>query len=229
MRALVNHANAWQIAKTRDRPTIIIEADFVPVIGFGDLPVPVPTEKRSESLAYLYAVAPQVWDLAGENLARGHGGGMAALLVPPKVAALLLDFFEEEIAANPSGEYAPWDARLGYWLKEKGIESYLPYRHYGEHGGIINPEHAGAGLGRPHRADVLAGRLAFLPIYAKGSATRFWATRTRGRLWGLLRLLSGRYLAWHDFARSERTPMVRYAVGRQFFHSPRSKRKRRAT
>src|SRR5262249_12902477 len=45
MRCLVNHANAWRIAANRDRPTIIVEADFVPVKGFGDLPAPVPAEK----------------------------------------------------------------------------------------------------------------------------------------------------------------------------------------
>jgi hypothetical protein len=55
MRCLVNHANAWRIAAQRDRATIVVEADFVPVRGFADLPVPVPREKSSNGLAYLYA------------------------------------------------------------------------------------------------------------------------------------------------------------------------------
>src|SRR5262249_51404342 len=148
MRALVNHANAWRIAADRDRPTIIVDADFVPVKGFGDLPAPVPAGKLGNSLAYLYSVAPQIWDLAGMNVARGHGGGTVALLIPPRVALLLLQFFDEELKANPLGGYSPFDAKIGYWLKDRGVESFIPYRHYGEHGGIGNPEHVAARLGR---------------------------------------------------------------------------------
>jgi hypothetical protein len=219
MRCLINHANAWKIAANRERPTIIVEADFVPVKGFGVLPVPVPAEKLNNSLAYLYSIGPQVWDLVGMNVARGHGGGAVALLIPPRVASLLLQFFDEELKTNPLGKYSLFDTKIGYWLKDRGIESYIPYRHYGEHGGIGNPEHAAASLGRPHQADALQGRLAFLPTYAKGSALRFWKTRIRARLWGFLRLLCGRFLAWHDFMRSDQLPMIRFAVGRLLFRN----------
>lgn len=217
MQALVNHANAWRIAAGRDRPTIIVEPDFVPVIGFGDLPVPVPSGKFGDSLAYLYSVGPEVWDLAGADLARAHCGGVVALLIPPKVASLLLQFFDQELELNAVGKYRPWDSGMGYWLLERGIESYIPYRHYGEHGGIGNPEHARFGMGRVHRADALLGRLAFLPTYAKGSAVRLWRIRIGARLWGGLRLLCGRLLRWHDFRRSDdRLAMIRFAVGRLF-------------
>jgi hypothetical protein len=219
MRCLVNHANAWRIAAQRDRPTIIVEADFVPVRGFGNLVAPVPAEKFNDSLAYLYSVGPQVWDLAGTKIARGHGGGTVALLVPPRVASLLLQFFDEELKANPLGKYSAFDTKIGFWLNRRGVESYIPYRHYGEHGGIGNPEHVAAKLGRPHQADALQGRLAFLPTYAKGSALRFWKTRIRARLWGVLRLLCGRFLAWHDFMRSDPLPMIRFAVGRLLVRS----------
>jgi hypothetical protein len=221
MRCFVNHANAWRIAANRDQPTIIVEADFVPVRGFGELPAPIPAEKLSNSLAYLYSIGPQVWDLAGRNLARGHGGGAVALLVHPRIASLLLQFFDEQLKANPLGEYSPFDTKIGYWLNERGVDSFIPYRHYGEHGGIGNPEHVTAGLGRPHRADALQGRLSFLPIYANGSASRFWKIRIRARLWGLLRLLCGRFLAWHDFVRSDRLLMIRFAAGRLFVRSSR--------
>ncbi len=214
MRCFVNHANAWRIAVSRDRPTIIVEADFVPVRGFGNLPAPVPADRCSNSLAYLYSVGPQVWDLATPSVARGHGGGMVALLIPPKVAELMLEFFHEELQNNPLGQYFPFDSKIGYWLKDRGVESYIPYRHYGEHGGMGNPEHVSAGLGRPHQADALQGPLAFLPMYAQGNALRFWKTRSRAHTWGVLRLLYGRFLAWHDFARSDRPRMVRFAVGR---------------
>lgn len=219
MRCFVNHANAWKIAVKRQKPTIIVEADFVPVKGFGNLLAPVPPEKLGHGLGYLYSVGPQIWDLAEVTSARGHGGGMVALLIPQAVAAMLLQFFDEEIKSNPSGDYSPFDAKVGYWLKHRGIQSYIPYRHYGEHGGIGNPEHDLAGLGRPHQADVLQGSLAFSPLYAK-SRFLFYRTRTRARLWGILRLVSGRFLAWHDFTRApNRFQIFRFAVGRLFLKS----------
>lgn len=217
MRCFVNHANAWRIVSATEQPTIIVEADFVPVKGFGNLIAPVPPDKINQSLVYLYSVGPQIWDLAIPSCARGHGGGMVALVIFPSVARLLLDFFDEEIKVNPFGEYSAFDAKVGYWLKRKGLESYIPYRHYGEHGGIGNPEHRKAGLGRPHQADVLQERLAFMPSYAKQSRFILWRTRLRARVWGMLRLLAGRYLAWHDFMRSERWEMIRFAVGRFLF------------
>jgi hypothetical protein len=220
MRCLVNHANAWRIAVRRERPTIIVEADFVPVKGFGGLPVPIPSEKCNNSVAYLYSVGPQIWDLAGSRCARGHGGGMVALFVPPNVASLLLEFFNEEVHAVPVGAYSPFDTKVGYWLNARGVESYIPYRHYGEHGGIGNPEHAAMGLRRPHQADTLQGKLAFLPTYAKRNVLRYWKTRVRARLWGIFRLMSGRYLAWPDFRRADAISMVRFAVGRYFLIKP---------
>jgi hypothetical protein len=221
MRCLVNHANAWRIAARRDKPTIVVEADFVPVKGFGALPVPVPVERQDSCLGYLYAVGPEIWDLASANVARGHGGSTVALWIPPRVAYLLLQFFDEEVRTVPLGAYSPFDTKIGYWLMARGIESYIPYRHYGEHGGLANPEHAKAGLGRPHRADVLAGKLAFLPTYARGQLVKFWQVRTRARIWGVLRLICGRYLAWHDFRRAEPWwRMIRFAVGRFFVAAP---------
>jgi len=220
MRCLVNHANAWRIAAQRDRPTIVVEADFVPVRAFADLPVSVPPERWSNSLVYLYSVGPQIWDLAGAGVARGHGGSSVALWIPPNVASRLLEFFSEEVAVVTPGEYSPFDTKLGYWLKARGIESYIPYRHYGEHGGIPNPEHALAGLGRPHQADAIQGKLAFLPMYARGSIFRYLKTRVRARMWGILRLVSGRYLAWHDFRRVASWSIIRFAIGRLLLRKP---------
>jgi hypothetical protein len=216
MQALVNHANAWRIAAGRSKPTIVMEPDFVPVLGFGGLPVPIPSGKQDKALAYVYCVGPEIWDLSTPSIARAHCGGAVALLIPPPVAQLLLEFFEEEVIANASGQYRPWDSGMGYWLLARGVESYMPYRHYGEHGGLGNPEHARFGLGRNHRADALLGKLAFLPVYAQGSRARFWLDRLRGRAWGLLRLLSGRLLRRHDLARARgaRLALLRFAAGR---------------
>ena len=216
MQALVNHANAWRIAAGRTKPTLVLEPDFVPVRAFGSLPLPVPLGREDDSLAYLYSVGPEIWDLATPHVARAHCGAVVATVMPPRVARLLLDFFEEEVAANAAGHYRPWDSGMGYWLLERGIESYMPYRHYGEHGGLGNPEHARFGLGRNHRADVLHAPLAVLPIYAQGRRTKLWAGRARGRVWGLLRLATGRLLPWHDLKRAgkNRAALLRFAAGR---------------
>ena len=218
MQALVNHANAWRIAAGRSRPTIIVEPDFVPVRGFGDLPAPLPPGREESGLAYLYSVGSEIWDLATPSIARARCGSVVALLMPPKVAAMLLQFFEEEVAANKAGRYRPWDSGLGFWLLARDVQSYLPYRFYGEHGGLGNPEHARFGLGRNHRADAVAGTLAFLPVYAKGKRWRMVRGRVRGWWWGVLRLLSGRLLRWHDLARARgnRGALLRFAVGRLF-------------
>jgi hypothetical protein len=178
------------------------------------LPAPIPPHDDIHYLGYLYIVGPQIWDLVRADLACGHGGGLVAMLIHPTVAKMLLQFLDEQLAVNPRGEYSPFDTKLGYWLKDRGVESYIPYRHYGEHGGIGNPEHARAGLGRPHQADVLQGRLSFLPAYAEGSLAKYWATRIRARVWGLLRLGAGRLLTWPNFRRSDWSAMLRYAVGR---------------
>lgn len=142
------------------------------------------------------------------------------VVIPPSVAAMLAQFFDEETATNPTGVYTPFDSKLGYWLKDRGVESYIPDRHYGEHGGIPNPEHAKAGLGRPHQADALQGRLVFLPLYTRGSVLRLWKTRSRARVWGWARFLAGRFVDWHDFVRSDRLPMVRFTFGRLLWRKP---------
>lgn len=221
VQCLVNHANAWRIAATRELPTIVMEGDFVPVRGFGNLPVPVPASRLEMSVAYLYACGPQIWDISCVDVARGHAGGMQALLMSPQVAQLLLSFFDEEIASVLAGEYRPWDSYLGFWLNRHGVESYIPYRHYGEHGGDPNPEHAAAGLRRPHRADVLQGRLAFQPAYARGSSVRFWYTRIGARLWGIARIATGRLYSLRDLAMAaSKSDALRFALGRFFCQKP---------
>ncbi len=210
MKCLVNHSNAWSIAASLSRGALIVEADFVPVKGMGSFPVPAPYEKPDDSLGYAYSVAPQVWDSVRLGLCRGHAGGMVALFVPSRVAQLMLEFFREEVARNPEGSYSPWDSKIGYWLKQRGVESYIPLRHYGEHGGIPNPEHAKAGLGRPHQADVLAGQLLFLPAYARGSQFRYRVLRVRALSWGLIRLVCGRLAAPYDLRRSKSTRLLKF-------------------
>lgn len=214
MRCLVNHANAWRIVASMQGPAIVVEADFVPVRGMGELPWPGAPTTQGNGLIYLYACGPEFWDLCQPAVARGHAGGAVALLMFPETAQLLLRFAEGVIADNQAGSYCAWDSRLGYWLLERGVQSYLPYRHYGEHGGIPNPEHSRHGLGRPHQADALMGPLAFLPAYARGSRWRLIRSRMRARWWGIIRLAAGRVVGARDWRRSEKWALARFALGR---------------
>jgi hypothetical protein len=214
-RVLINHTRAWQAIAASGRHGVVMEADFVPVRDFGRLPLPVPADRVSSSLAYLYSVGIELWDLCDPPACmRGHAGGMVAYAVSEGVAATLLQFSAEHQRHNPSGHYSCWDADLGYWLKQRGTESYLPFRQYGEHGGIGNPEHAAAGLRATDHADALAGPLSFLPAYADGSTFRFLTTRFRARTWAWGRLLCGRTLNWYNLRRSKPLAMATFAVGR---------------
>jgi hypothetical protein len=92
--------------------------------------------------------------------------------------------------------YFAFDAHMQWWLMGKGAEAYIPLRHYGEHGSQPQHEHLAAGIGRggEHHADNLVAPLAFLPAYAAGSRRRYLITRAVSRLYGLARLISGRWI-----------------------------------
>jgi hypothetical protein len=212
---LENHRNAWRRIVQSGQDAIVVEADFVPVVGFGRLPLPCDKGSHRVGIGYLYACGPQLWDLAGGL--RGHAGSTVAYFVPARSAEALLQFAEEATASRDPEKYSGWDSELGFWLNARGLECFLPYRHYGEHGGIPNPEHKRAGLRPVHRADLLAGRLAYLPSYAGGDRTKYLLARCSARVWGLVRLLAGRYLSLVDLRRSDRKgDLLRVAVGRQF-------------
>jgi hypothetical protein len=73
-----------------------------------------------------------------------------------------------------------------------GGEAFIPLRHYGEHGGSPNPEHARLGrISRQglHRADNLMSSLHFLPPYANGSRLSYLRVRLEAHLMGFARLL----------------------------------------
>lgn len=217
MKCLVNHANVWRLVVNSGRPAVVVEADFVPVTTFGLLPGPTTIDR----FTYLYACGPTVWDIDNPCWARGHAGATVAYCLSPEIAKKCLEFFVAEMVAESQGGYRPWDASIGYWLKERGIESYIPYRHYGEHGGIVNREHPRAGLGGSHRADLLYGKLEFLPFYAKGSRVNYFQTRFLAITYGLLRTITGRLLAWHDLSRaSDRTRTIRFVLGRFMLNKP---------
>jgi hypothetical protein len=207
IRCLINHANAWRYVSHAQYPTIVVEADFVPCVGFGQLPLPF---GRSQSYSepkfgWLYSPGSTLYGVDPEGFPHGHGNTCVAYVLTPSAAQALLEFFEKEMARTLPGEYRLWDTYLGIFLrKEKGILNYIPVYQYGEHGGIPSKEHTGkiAGWHRKirgwHQADVLWNRLIFLPMYARGSQTLYRLFRIRGRLRGWARLLTFRFFDPRD-------------------------------
>jgi len=199
-RCFLSHRRAWQIAAESPAYTLVCEADFVPCKGLGDLPVFWPTENPM-AYGYLYQGAPRLLTILGsEQYLRGHSTSMCSYVVNSRVAECMLRFFDREIAEHGPEKYLTWDAHLPWWLMGQGIESYIPPKHYGEHGGFPNPEHAKSGMklaGR-HRADNLAAPLTFLPLYARGSWLRYRMGRAEGRALGWARLCTGRWISYTD-------------------------------
>jgi len=227
---LLNHARAWRDIVDRQQTAAIFEADFVPVKRMGQLPVPCdlkpsPSESVPRSavdrlgIAWLYTCAPQVYSVSAAGKAVGYSTSMVAYLVSPKAAAILLDY-AQEIRENPGPKrYSSWDSGIESKLRTSGLESYVPFRNYGEHGGYPNEEHRLANLSREHRADVLYGKLAFRPPYAldiKHPQLEIFLTRLFARIKGIGRLVLQRYLTVKVLKESS-TPgqILKFALSRQ--------------
>ncbi len=193
IRCLINHANVWKECTERTGIILIVEDDFVPVVGLSSLPLPFRESVKNTSFGYLYACGPTLYELFEDRYVRGHAASTAAYLITAPVAKILLAFYKEELSTKDPHRHHGWDTYLRMYVQKRGIRTFLPFRQYGEHGGMPNPEHAEKGL-PPHRADVLYGRLHFLPDYARGSKKRFLAIRAYAKLRGIGRLLLGRYL-----------------------------------
>ena len=99
----------------------------------------------------------------------------------------------------------------------RGAEAYFPAKHYGEHGGRPNPEHARHGkVSRSgvHRADNLAGPLQFMPDYADGSWWKLCIERFKGHALGWMRLIAGRWIIRTNVYKTPPMKLVRmYLVG----------------
>ena len=214
----LNHLEAWKRAAQEIQPTLIVEADFVPVIGIGQLPCPLDLERSDAGLAWLYTCAAQLYSVSATGYAIGFSTSAVAYVLTPAAATALLEFGQDLIAQADPTQYINWDSEVEGFLRQKGFCCYLPFWNYGEHGGKPNPEHQKAGLGT-HRADILWQALAFCPFYAQDHPNPrrvLWKTRLRGRLRGFGRLLFGRYLRWKVLCNSS-TPlrMLSFAMGRQ--------------
>lgn len=211
----LNHVQAWQQVLDQQQPRIIIEADFVPVRGMGQLPLPFDASQDDVGLAWLYTCAAQIYNISPQGHAQGYSSSMVAYLMTPRAVPPLLAL-HAAIGQNPGPEhYYPWDSDLDKTLLAQGLRNYIPFRNYGEHGSDSpNPEHQRWGLGRTHRADVLYGPLAFEPAY--GASEGFWLTRFWGRVRGLGRLGLGRFVR-PQVLRNAQVPLrlVSFALRRQ--------------
>lgn len=216
---LMNHRRAWEQAVAASQPTLIIEADFVPVLGFGKLPLPFNLEGNDVGVSWLYTCAPQVYSVSKEGYAEGFSVSTVAYIVTPQGARCLRELAEEIQEKNGSNAYSSWDSTVDTFLRARNLKNYIPFRNYGEHGGLPNLEHYKNGLSKTHRADVLYGKLAFLPLYAaeeRGGYLKLLSARLEARLKGIARLATGRFLRLRVVQGSKfPARLLSFAIGRQ--------------
>ncbi len=195
IRCFMNHRDAWRRASQSDGYTLICEADFVPCMDLGSLPVFWPIDDR-HAWGYLYQGSPRVLSLIGsERYIRAHCAPLVAYIVNAHVARMMLEFFDETTARWGTETYYNFEAFLQWDVMGKGGRAYMPRKHYGEHGGAPQREHKGrTSRDGVHRADNLVRPLAFMPQYAAGSMLKFWSERAIGRALGLGRLATGRWI-----------------------------------
>ena len=197
-RCLLNHRLAWQKAAQLSGYTLICESDFVPCRRMGDFPVFWP-ETNERAWGYLYQGSPRLLALSEgrSGWLRVHTSPLVAYIINATVAKILLEYFEYASSKYDLTRYFSFDAYLQWFAMGKGAAAYMPRRHYGEHGGLPNKEHASLGNlshGGEHHADNLMGPLRFLPPYARGSIVRFILARAKWRLLGFGRLISGLWI-----------------------------------
>ena len=216
---LMNHRGAWQRAAEADKPTLIVEADFVPVANFSQLTPPYELEDENLGIAWLYTCAPQVYRVSANGYAEGYSTSLVAYIITAQSARSLLVHAANIEATKGPTAYSPWDSDIEYFLRDRGYRNYVPFRNYGEHGGLPNPEHHRHKLSKAHRADVLYGELAFTPLYALSDGKKNWlkflAARCHARLKGIARLLMGKYLRRKVLMTSDHAVrLLRFAITR---------------
>ncbi len=194
---MMNHKQAWEKAMQSEKPSIIVEADFVPVLKFGKLPLPFAANQNDVGICWLYNCAAQVYSVSDLGYAEGFSTSMVAYIITPQSASFLIDLAKEVIEKIGDKTYSTWDSNVDSFLRARKMKNFIPFRNYGEHGGLPNLEHFQNGLSKTHRADVFYGKLAFMPLYASHinkDKIKFFYIRFYARLKGIARLLTGRFL-----------------------------------
>lgn len=217
-RCLLNHQTAWRKAAQAHTPSLIVEADFVPVVGIGQLPLPCPATQTG--IAWLYTCAAQLYSVTAEGFGEGFSTSLVAYVITPEAAQCLCDGFVDHITAKYGNGYHTFDSEIEEYLRRQGFKNYIPFRNYGEHGGKPNPEHRRNGMSGIHHADVLYGKLAFTPMFLRGAKYpqfQLFQARLRARLKGIARLFLGKYLRV-AIVKGSRVPLslLRFAISRQF-------------
>lgn len=216
---LMNHQGAWKRAIQQEKPTLIIEADFVPVLGFGKLPLPFNPHQSDVGISWLYTCAPQVYSVSSDGYAEGFSTSAVAYIVTAQAARCLLDLAQEVTEKQGATSYSTWDSTIDSFLRERKLKNYIAWRNYGEHGGLPNPEHHRNNLSKTHRADVLYGQLAFMPLYTANEkhGIKFVTVRFQARLKGISRLATGRFLRLKVLQGSNvRARLLSFAILRHF-------------
>ena len=149
--------------------------------------------------------------------AQGYSTAMVAYVITAKSARSLIELAAQIEKGPGPRAYSPWDSGIEYFLRDRGLRNYVPFRNYGEHGGLPNPEHGKNKLSKAHRADVLHGKLAFAPMYAtaEGKVNRWtwWKTRVYARVKGLGRLVLMKYLRRQTFKKSaQKLRLLRFSL-----------------
>lgn len=219
---LLNHCRAWKQAAEANTLTLIVEADFVPVVGLGKLPLPCRFNQSDLGIAWLYTCAPQLYSVSQEGYAEGFSTSMVAYIVTPRSAQHLLELAETIRQTIGETQYSTWDSQVDEFLRHRNLRNYIPFRNYGEHGGRPNPEHRKHGLSVAHRADVLYNRLAFMPPYAmmdeKPAYMHYLMVRSHARMKGIARLMTGKFVRLKVLHHSTVAPrLVWFALHRQLF------------
>lgn len=191
-RCMLNHRQGWEKASQETKPTLIVEADFVPVLGFGKLPLPFNKDNPKIGISWLYTCAPQVYWVSEEGYAEGFSTGMVAYTITPKAAEYLIEFSDNITQRTGGKVYSAWDSEVDQILRSHQLKNFISFRNYGEHGGIPNPEHRQHGLSPGHQADVLWGEIAWPPLYTE--KYNFNQIRTKARIKGIGRLLKGSFV-----------------------------------
>jgi hypothetical protein len=217
-RCMLNHQRAWKQAAMMTKPTLIVEADFVPVVGFGQLPLPFDPQQTDVGLAWLYTCAPQLYSVTDEGFGEGFSTSLVAYVITPAGARILCGLVDEITRTHGTGYYN-FDSDIDCFLRDRHFKNYIAFRNYGEHGGISNPEHRRNGMSGIHRADILQGPLAFMPPYAaatKHSHLTLLRARLYARIKGIARLLKGRFLRMQVLSTSS-VPLrlIGFAIRRQ--------------
>jgi hypothetical protein len=213
IRCLVNHATAWKAIENYQGYAMVVEADFIPVKHIAMLPLPFVPRPSVRAMAWLYSVGPVIYHADDDGAMYGHNAGTVAYILDSICAHELLSLYEEDMSGANPGRYRPWEVYFPTKLRwERGIRTYIPYRMYGEHGGVPNREHNKHNYRGWHQADVLAGSLHFMPLYSRGSYLRYKLFRTVGWLRGIYKFIRGKYfdtwMSWYSDRQSRMKKLI---------------------